>query len=233
MQHSVNFVFIIIIEEQIRITNNKTSIDSFGLSNVIIKKIPKEVKEFLVDLINECLEKGELPQLWKNSIIKMIPKKSDEKNNPNSYRPISITPCIMRLVERVILKRLKEHLKDNNILVKQQSGFREKMSTRDNLFFLVQKSFEGFNKNKNHISIFFDITAAFDKVWHSGLIHKLVEIKTPLYLVNIIVAFLTNRKFQIKVGDFVTGLNNITCGVPQGACLSPTLFSVFINDVPR
>jgi len=220
------------LDKQIAKLNNKTSLDGFGLSNFILKKIPKATREMLVTLINNCLEKGELPQKWKNSIVKMIPKKSDEKHNPNSYRPISLTPCIMRLFERVLLARLKKHLDENNILVKQQSGFREKRSTRDNLFFLAQKSFESFNKNSNNLSIFFDITAAFDKVWHNGLIHKLIKIKTPYYLVKITIAFLSGRKFQVKVGDYITKLNDITCGVPQGACLSPTYFSVYINDAP-
>ena len=84
------------LDKQISKLNNKTSIDGFGLSNFILKKIPKATRELLVTLINNCLEKGELPQKWKNSIVKMIPKKSDEKHNPNSYRPISLTPCIMR-----------------------------------------------------------------------------------------------------------------------------------------
>jgi hypothetical protein len=203
-----------------------------GLSNIMLKHLPEKAREKLVILINICLEKGELPILWKQSIIKMIPK-GEDKHNPDNYRPISITPCIMRLVERVIQKRLKKHLDENNILIKQQSGFRENRSTRDNLFFLTQKAFENFNKNKNTVAIFFDNAAAFDKVWHNGLITKLIQIKTPLYLLNIIIAFLRDRKFQIKVGNSITQLNNIYCGVPQGACLSPNLFNVYINDAPK
>ena len=61
----------------------------------------------------------------------------------------------------------------------------------------------------------------------------MVKIKTPFYLLKIIIAFLKDRKFRVKVGNFVTNLNNIKCGVPQGACLSPTLFSIYINDSPN
>ena len=141
--------------------------------------MPIEAVDYLVEIINECLKTGTVPTKWKTSIIKMIPKKSDDKHNIDSYRPISVTPCAMRLFERVLLERLKNHLKNNNILIKQQSGFREKRSTRDNLFFLTQKSFESFNKNKSTVAIFFDIAAAFDKVWYNGLIHKLFKIHDP------------------------------------------------------
>jgi hypothetical protein len=221
------------LEIQIRKMNNKTSIDEFEISNIMLKNMPYEAKNFLLKIMNECLKEGKIPSKWKSSIIKMIPKKSNDKHNIDNYRPISITPCAMRLFERVLLERLKKHLDENNIIVKQQSGFREKRSTRDNLFFLAQKSFESFNKNKSTVAIFFDIAAAFDKVWHGGLIDKLIKIKTPLYLLKIIIAFLSDRKFRVKVGNFTTGLNDIKCGVPQGACLSPTLFSIYINDCPN
>ena len=228
----VKFVTMGELEKQIRKMNNKTSIDEFGLSNMILKNMPYLAKEFFLTIINKCLTVEMLPSRWKTSIIKMIPKKSDNKHDIDNYRPISITPCIMRLFERIILERLKNHLDANNIIVKQQSGFRQNRSTRDNLFFLIQKTHESFNRNKSVVAIFFDIAAAFDKVWHNGLIDKLIKIKTPLYLLKIIIAFLSDRKFRIKVGNFTTKLNDIKCGVPQGACLGPTLFSVYINDAP-
>ena len=80
--------------------------------------------------------------------------------------------------------------------------------------------------------VFFDIEAAFDKVWHAGLIKKLVDIKLPYYLLRIIINFLSNRKFVVKVNDAKSEPIAIACGVPQGAVLSPTLFSIYINDSP-
>ena len=160
----VKFVTMGELEKQIRKMNNKTSIDEFGLSNMILKNMPYLAKEFFLTIINKCLTVEMLPSRWKTSIIKMIPKKSDNKHDIDNYRPISITPCIMRLFERIILERLKNHLDANNIIVKQQSGFRQNRSTRDNLFFLIQKTHESFNRNKSVVAIFFDIAAAFDKV---------------------------------------------------------------------
>jgi hypothetical protein len=76
------------------------------------------------------------------------------------------------------------------------------------------------------------VAAAFDKVWHNGLIHKLVELKVPYYLIMIIKKFLENRTFVVKIDGTESGIYFIFCGIPQGGVLSPTLFSIFINDIP-
>ena len=80
--------------------------------------------------------------------------------------------------------------------------------------------------------IFFDIAAAFDKVWHNGLIYKMIKLKLPLYLVNYFIEFLRDRKFRVCVDGFVTKEYKIMTGTPQGAVNSPVLFSLYINDIP-
>jgi hypothetical protein len=212
--------------------NNKTSLDMFGISNKILKKITNVAKEMILELFNKCLSNEYIPKAWRSSIITMIPKKSEGLTDPANYRPISITACIARLFERMVLVRLQEHLKKNKILIDQQSGFRAKRSTKDNLVFLAQKINETFNRKKNMLCIFFDITAAFDKVWHRGLLMKLIQIKTPHYIIKIIEKFLDDRNFAVKVSSHTTEKRSISCGVPQGAVLSPTLFSIYINDSP-
>jgi retron-type reverse transcriptase len=81
-------------------------------------------------------------------------------------------------------------------------------------------------------SIFFDIAAAFDKIWHDGLIYKLIKINLPKFIINWIIHFLSHRFFAVRVNNSITDKSIITTGVPQGAVLSPTLFSIFINDIP-
>jgi hypothetical protein len=104
----------------------------------------------------------------------MIPKKDNNKTNPKNYRPISLTSCIARLCERFVLLSINKHLKDKNLIVKQQSGFRAHRQTKDNIFAICQKNLEFFNQKKKNCVIFFDISKAFDKIWHNGLISKLV-----------------------------------------------------------
>ena len=166
----------------------------------------------------------------------MIEKKADDQSNPKNYRPISITACLRRLLERIILKRLQDYLERNGLLASHQSGFRAKRSTRDNLVFILQvfqQVRESFNRKRKAVASFFDIEAAFDKVWHAGLLYKMIKLKVPYHIVNFVSEFLDNKSCYVKVNQAISERIPITCGVPQGACLSPTLFAIFINDSPK
>jgi hypothetical protein len=212
--------------------NSKTSTDPFGMSNKMIKHSSCLMKERLLEIFNRCLNEKKVPQNWKHSVISMLLKSGQDGKIVSSFRPISMTPCIARLFERLILSRLHKHMKSNNILVKNQSGFRKNRQTKDNLLFLTQKAQEGFNEDKKTLAVFFDVAAAFDKVWHLGVIYKLIQLKVPYYLIVIIWAFLSDRTFVVKVDGVKSSIRIIICGVPQGGVLSPTLFSLYINDLP-
>ena len=169
---------------------------------------------------------------WKTAIIKMIPKKSVELDNPKSYRPISMTSCLGKLLEKFILARIQNHLKKHKIILKQQSGFKAHRQTKDNLVFLIQKIQESFVRKKKVMSFFFDISQAFDKVWCDGLLSKLITIKLPVYLIKWLQFYLNNRNFVVKLENCSSTNKPIKCGVPQGAVLSPTLFSIYIKEIP-
>jgi hypothetical protein len=138
----------------------------------------------------------------------MIPKKNKNSSNPKEYRPISLTSCVAKLAGRLILSKTKEFMEKNNIIIKQQSGFRNKRQTRDNIFYLTPKATISINRKKNMCIIFFDIASAFDKVWHQGLIYKLIKLNFPFYIICWIREFLNNRMFSVRVNNFITKTND-------------------------
>jgi hypothetical protein len=206
--------------------------DEYKISNGTLKQLSDKYKDNVLDIYNSMLKLNFIPVKWKVAKITMLPKTSNDSSNPKNYRPISITPSLMRLYEKIINNRIKKWLSENNIIIKQQSGFRQHRQTKDNLFFLIEKINESMHRSRKSVSIYFDIAAAFDKVWHEGLIYKLIKIHMPPYLINWIVEFLNNRQFYVVVENIASEKTEIQCGVPQGAINSPILFSLYINDVP-
>jgi hypothetical protein len=224
---SIRFITSSEILMAIRKLKPKTKSDMHGISNLIIRKLPQNITQYLTVLFNKCLQENNLPSEWKSSRIVLLRKMSVKENKIDSR-----IPSLMRLFERIIYQRISAHLKSKNILIKEQSGFRRHRQAKDNLIFMTQKVLESLGKREKACCIFFDIETAFDSVWHKGLIFKLVKIGLPYYLVKFLQNYLKDRTFSIKVGNFTTSPEKIGCGLSQGMTLSPLLFSIYINDIP-
>jgi hypothetical protein len=210
-----------------------------GICNIMLKNASGPFLDVIRTLCNLSLKEGKIPGAWKESRITMIRKSGKCASDPNSYRPISLVSCLGKLIERVVSQRLAGFLEENGLIIRQQSGFRAKRRTTDNLAFFTQKISEALYNSKKSgrrrykaVSFSFDIKAAFDTVWHDGLIYKMIEIGIPSYIILWVHFFLQDREFDVRVGNSVSLMAAIEAGVPQGSSISPTLFSVFINDIP-
>jgi hypothetical protein len=133
----------------------------------------------------------------------------------------------------MVKTRLDKHLEDNKIISKFQSGFRPNRSTVDNIFYFTEKAKQAHNNNPRNkaYAVVFDIAKAFDRVWLNGLLYKLHKINLPEKTGKWIQQLIFNRKFYVQVNKERSEQLNIETGVGQGSILSPTLFSIFINDI--
>jgi hypothetical protein len=159
----------------------------------------------------------------------MILKPNKPAQEISSYRPISLTSCFAKLIEKFIQKRLVTFLNQNKLISSHQSGFRSGYSTKDHLFQLTNDTINNFNNYEYTGAVMFDLDKAFDRVWHDGLIHKLKQINTPEILIDWINNFIRNRTFIVKYNDANSIIKKINSGVPQGCILSPILFSINYN----
>jgi hypothetical protein len=199
----------------------------------MIKNLPPVMIKHLTTVFNRCLKAGFFPSKWKQSRITMIPKFDTNKHDPNNYRPISVCSSLGKIFERIINDRLVTFLESKNLISNAQSGFRKHRSTKDNLVFITQKVSESFNRTKSVCVLFFDISKAYDKVWHNGLLFKMIKLKIPLYLIAIIKSFLGNRNFVVKINKCLSEKGEIEASLPQGGILCPTCFNIYINDSPQ
>jgi hypothetical protein len=166
-----------------------------GIHNQTIKNCSYEFKAIILKLIYLTIKTSKLPSKWKTSVITMIPKKVSNSINPKDYRPIILTSNLAKKAEKFVAFKLKEFLRQNNIIIKQQSGYRNQRQTKDNLLFITQKILEQFNRRKRVLAIFFEIAVAVDKVWQKGLLYKLIKLKIPNYITAWINNFLDSRFF--------------------------------------
>lgn len=208
-----------------------------SITNNTLKHLAQNGKQFLLNIVNNSFINNCIPNELKMAKVIMIPKKHNDRHNPNNYRPISLTNTIVKIIEKLIKIRLVHYLESNNLFIKNQSGFRSHKRTIDNIFFIKQKSLEAFTKKRAKSvmkvgGIVFDIEKAFDKVWHEGLLFKMHQLKVPSKIAQWIKNFLSNRTFYVNVNGKDSKQHPIYTGVPQGAILSPILFLIFINDIP-
>ncbi|GFS93349.1 RNA-directed DNA polymerase from mobile element jockey [Trichonephila clavipes] len=187
----------------------------------------------MTNIINNILKVGYFPQIRKTASVIPILKPGKDSTLPDSFCPISLLPVLSEITEKVIQKRLCQHLNDNDILIPQQHSFRAGLSTSHHLLRVVEYIKTGFQNRKSTGAVFLDIQKAFDRVWHVGLLYKLIQINTPPHLIQLIFSFLTNRSFAVKVNSIHSTNRRINAGTPQGSSISPILFNTYVNDIPR
>jgi hypothetical protein len=172
------------------------------------------------------------PTAWKTAHTVMIPKPGKCPNDPKSYRPISLLSITGKIFERILTNRLQLTLESNNLLPPEQFGFRAQRSTHNPLAELQTDITRHANLGECTVGVFLDIERAFDKVWHDGLVQKLLNLRLNLKFTKLISSFLTNRSCRIKVNKILSNTVHLKAGVPQGSVLSPLLYIVYCRDFP-
>ena len=200
----------------------------------ILCNLPIETLHILLDIINETWKSDTFLESWREALIISIPKPGKDNFNPLNYRPISLTRCICKTVERMVNERLVWYLKKNGLLAKQQCGYRSNRSTVDHLVRLETFIRDAFIHNQHLVSVSFDLRIAYDTTWKYGILNDLHSMGLRGNLPICIGNFLSDRTVQIHLGTILFDkIFHQEEGIPQGAILSTTLFNVKINDIVK
>ena len=196
-----------------------------------IKNLSPLYKQELLNCYNHAWATSTFPNIWKCSSLIPILKKNKPKHDPQSYRPIMITPVLGKLMEKMIYHRLLWFVEKNNLIPHTQTGFRKHHSSTDAFIVLTNAINESLSKNNVLTAAFLDFEGAYDNVDHQILLVKLTNLGLPPKLVSFIKSFIENRSFIVCVGSASSPKTSITKGLPQGAVLSCLLFSLFLWDM--
>lgn len=214
------------------LTNMKNS--SPGIDDIpviFLRNLPANAKKFLREIFNIIWLCDVFPRRWSEVIIIPILKPNKIKSNPDSYRPISLTCAMCKVLEKIINNRLVWTLEQQNLLAPEQSGFRKCRSTVDNLIDLESEIHESLANKQECIAIFFDISRAYDTAWRYNILNTLSRWNIRGNSLRFIRNFLKERRFQVRVDNMLSSSKVQENGTPQGSTLSVTLFLVAINDI--
>lgn len=192
-----------------------------GITYQVIRLLNHKTKNGnpILTLLNLSLKEGVLPKQWTFSVIIPIPKP-----NSNKLRPISLTSCLCKVLERIILNRIRFILGDK--LYNNLYGFMPGKSTRDCFAKFMATD------DSNKVTTFIDLQSAFDVANRTAILDHLSKLGINGTLLTWIRGYLSNRYSKVYYKGYLTSEEKLMeLGTPQGGVLSPFLFNVLMDKL--
>ena len=209
---------------------NRNSTSPDQIPYILLKNCAYFIGPTITELFRLILDEGQIPSLWRVSNIIPVYKKGD-KSLPSNYRPISLTCCLSRFFERIIVDHCTQFLLKKQFFSDEQFGFLQKRSTNLNLITTLHEIVQALSEDKQVDVIYTDMYKAFDSVPHDLLLKKLFNCGIKGKIFRFFQNFLKDRKFRVSINGTFSDSFPIHKSVPQGSVVGPFLFLIFINDV--
>lgn len=208
-----------------------------GLPNEVIKVAVMKQSEAFLGLFNRCLEEGIYPEVWKVADLVLLPKVGKKLDDPSAYRPICMLNTTGKLLEKILVGRLRRHMETNNLFSNNQFGFRRGRSTLDAhdrlLEIIRQANQHGIAYNDMVSVLTLDVKNAFNSVPRSKIMEAMRGKRVPGHLIKIIGSYLSDRRIRFSTGNGVEEEISTNMGVPQGSVLGPQLWNIMYDGLLR
>ena len=203
------------------------------LPTTLLYDFIESVLPFVTRIINDSLSCGIFPQMYKKAVVKPLLKKpSLDQNILKNYRPVSNLPFLSKVIEKVVLSQLLEHLSANDLMDTFQSAYRGCHSTETALLRILNDLLLALDDGKVSVLALLDLSSAFDTIDHGTLIDRLhsvfgIEGKALSWFQS----YLSERFQSISVDGHLSNPTILRYGVPQGSVLGPVLFLLYVKPL--
>ena len=211
------------------IKKSKTS--HCGLPGKFISMIATPISFTLAQIFNNMFDAGIFPEIFKLAHVCPVYKRSGLKSDISNWRPISLLPTLSKIAESVMHKRLLQHFSDNNVISERQAAYLKGDGTIQQLTYIIHMIRTSWTKKNIMQGVFLDVSAAFDKAWHSGLIAKLEQVKVGGKCLDLFKSYLSERRQIVTIDGCKSEIKYLKAGVPQGSRLGPLLWILYANDI--
>ena len=197
---------------------------------MVLKNCEPELPYILAKLFNMCLKESCFPDCWKVSSVVPVFKNVGQRSTAKNYCPVSLLSVVSKVFEKLVNNRIVDHLENCGLFSDFQYGFRSSRSTADLLTVVSDRIAGTFNRSGANRAVALEISKAFDRVWHAGLLHKLKSygISGQIFC---LISFLGNKWLRVVLDGKCSQEYPVNAGVPEGSILGLTLFLLYINDL--